>query len=62
MCCAGGNTCFYGVCYYCKHEEAACADGEVMEGSVTLWLPGWYTLSTKRHPYQRTYRKGRKAR
>ncbi len=27
-----------------------------MEGSVTLWLPSWYSLKTRRHPYQRTYR------
>ena len=33
-----------------------------MEGSVTLWLPDWYKLKTKRHPYQRTYREGVKAR
>ena len=33
-----------------------------MEGSVTLWLPEWYELKTWRHPYQRTYRPGMKAR
>lgn len=53
--------CFYGKCYYCKPAEAACADGEVMEGSLTLWLPEWYKLKTRRHPYQRTYRDGVKA-
>jgi len=53
-----GNICFYGECYYCKPSEAACADGAVMEGSVTLWLPEWYQLKTRRHPYQRTYREG----
>ncbi|CAI8055918.1 Glycosaminoglycan xylosylkinase [Geodia barretti] len=56
-----GNTCFYGKCYYCRKEEAACANGEVMEGSVTLWLPEWYELKTRRHPYQRTYRPNHKA-
>ena len=61
--CAGdGNVCFYGVCYYCKPAEAACASGEMMEGSLTLWLPKWYDLVTRRHPYQRTYVEGRKAR
>jgi hypothetical protein len=58
---ADGNTCFYGKCYYCRKEEAACANGEVMEGSVTLWLPEWYELKTHRHPYQRTYRPNHKA-
>ena len=57
-----GNLCFYGKCYYCKPSEAACAEGDVMEGSLTLWLPDWYKLTTKRHPYQRTYRDGVKAR
>ena len=57
-----GNVCFYGVCYYCKPAEAACADGEMMEGSLTLWLPKWYELTTKRHPYQRTYIEGKRAR
>lgn len=59
---SGDNQCFYGVCYYCKREERACAEGELMEGSLTLWLPEWYQLTTKRHPYQRTYKKGRRAR
>ena len=58
---ADGNVCFYGKCMYCKPSEAACADGEVMEGSVTIWLPEWYRLQTWRHPYQRTYVPGRKA-
>lgn len=58
----GNNTCFYGKCYYCRREEAACADGVVMEGAVTLWLPDWYKMKTWRHPYQRTYREGVKAR
>ena len=61
-CKAGGNVCFYGVCLYCKPSEAACADGDLMEGSVTIWLPAWYELVTRRHPYQRTYIEGMKAR
>ncbi|CAH3042017.1 unnamed protein product [Porites lobata] len=55
------NTCFYGVCYYCKKAEAACANGTVMEGSVTLWLPAGWPLKNWRHPWQRTYRDDRKA-
>ena len=61
-CGAGKNQCFYGVCHYCKPEERACGEGEMMEGSLTLWLPDWYQLKTRRHPYQRTYRQGHRAR
>ena len=50
-----GNTCFYGKCLYCKPSERACAKGDIMEGSVTIWLPDWYQMKTYRHPYQRTY-------
>ena len=60
--CVEGNTCFYGECYYCKKAEAACGEGDIMEGSLTIWLPDWYMLRTRNHPYQRTYRDGVKAR
>ena len=31
----------------------ACADGEMMEGAVTLWLPEeWSKFEKQRHPYQ----------
>jgi hypothetical protein len=57
-----GNMCFYGKCMYCKPSESACGNGDIMEGSVTLWLPDWYQLRTWRHPYQRTYIPNMKAR
>lgn len=50
-----GNTCFYGKCLYCKPSERACGKGDIMEGSVTIWLPDWFQMKTYRHPYQRTY-------
>eukprot|EP00795_Rhopilema_esculentum_P010650 gene10650-19392_t len=56
-----GDDCFYGVCYYCKKSEAACAKGKIMEGSVTIWLPDGWHLAKSRHPWQRTYN-NRKAR
>ncbi len=56
-----GNVCFYGRCYYCKPSDLACAEGDVMEGSVTVWIPKSIKLKTWRHPYQRTYIPGRKA-
>ncbi|KAG8555452.1 hypothetical protein GDO81_017705 [Engystomops pustulosus] len=58
----GNNTCFYGKCYYCRETEPACADREVMEGSVTLWLPDVWPLQKHRHPWGRTYREGKLAR
>ncbi|XP_071821250.1 glycosaminoglycan xylosylkinase-like isoform X2 [Apostichopus japonicus] len=56
------NTCFYGKCYYCKPSDPACAEGDIMEGSLTLWLPAKYTLQRWKHPWARTYRSSKKAR
>ncbi|KAF6211667.1 hypothetical protein GE061_012180 [Apolygus lucorum] len=49
------NTCFYGVCMYCKLEDGVCADGHTLEGAVVLWLPNRFRLVKQRHPWQRTY-------
>lgn len=54
----GTNRCFYGVCYYCKPSEAVCADGDILEGSLTIWLPQNMKLRMWAHPFRRTYRKG----
>lgn len=57
-----GNLCYYGYCYYCKEEDKACAKGDEMEGSLTLWLAEGYSQFQKlRHPYQRTYIDGKHA-
>lgn len=57
-----GNLCYFGYCYYCNAKDKACANGDLMEGSLTLWLPGEYSQFQKlRHPYQRTYVDGRLA-
>ncbi|XP_006005129.1 glycosaminoglycan xylosylkinase [Latimeria chalumnae] len=58
----GNNTCFYGKCYYCRESEPACGKREMMEGSVTLWLPDVWPLQKHRHPWGRTYREGKLAR
>lgn len=58
----GNNTCFYGKCYYCRETEPACADGDMIEGSITLWLPDVWPLQKHRHPWGRTYREGKLAR
>lgn len=62
FCHQGNNTCFYGKCYYCRESEPACAEGEIMEGSLTLWLPDVWPLQKHRHPWGRTYREGKLAR
>lgn len=56
-----GNTCFYGQCYYCNKKDAACANGTIMEGSVTLWLPKGWNLGKWAHPWIRAYSGARKA-
>ncbi|XP_077987000.1 glycosaminoglycan xylosylkinase-like [Glandiceps talaboti] len=56
------NTCFYGVCHYCNKGEPACGKDAMIEGSVTLWLPTSWPLQKSNHPWQRTYKEGKKAR
>lgn len=56
------NQCFYGQCFYCKESEPACGEGDVIEGSITLWFPDTKPLEKIRHPYQRTYKDDKKAR
>uniref|UniRef100_UPI00358ED66F glycosaminoglycan xylosylkinase-like n=1 Tax=Myxine glutinosa TaxID=7769 RepID=UPI00358ED66F len=58
----GNNTCFYGKCYYCRETESACANGEIIEGSLTLWLPESWPLQKHQHPWGRTYLEGKLAR
>ncbi|XP_060069797.1 glycosaminoglycan xylosylkinase-like, partial [Ylistrum balloti] len=53
----GNNTCFYGMCHYCRGESTGvCGDGDIMEGVVMLWLPSTYELFNHNHPWKRTYR------
>ncbi|XP_077463642.1 glycosaminoglycan xylosylkinase-like isoform X2 [Stigmatopora argus] len=58
----GNNTCFYGKCRDCRKNEPACGQGDVLEGSLTLWLPDAWPLQKHRNPWGRTYRKGKQAR
>ncbi|XP_041368788.1 glycosaminoglycan xylosylkinase-like [Gigantopelta aegis] len=56
------DTCFYGKCYYCKGPaDGVCADGDVLEGTVVLWLPTHLKLKAHRHPWARRYSEGKKA-
>jgi hypothetical protein len=52
----GNNTCFYGVCYFCGPNQPVCAQKDVMEGALILWLPLEYKLKKHRSPWQRTYK------
>ncbi|XP_023713908.1 glycosaminoglycan xylosylkinase isoform X2 [Cryptotermes secundus] len=52
----GNNTCFYGVCYFCGPNQPVCAQKDVMEGALVLWLPSKYKLKKHRSPWQRTYK------
>ncbi len=55
---AEGNTCFYGNCTYCHRGRSVCAKGEILEGSVALWLPDWYELRALWHPWWRAHQHG----
>lgn len=58
---SGQNMCFYGVCTYCRKEFPACAKGDMLEGSMTLFLPLQeknYKLEAQKNPWIRTYEDG----
>ncbi|KAK3086999.1 hypothetical protein FSP39_000178 [Pinctada imbricata] len=58
-----GSTCFYGRCYYCKdNTTGVCADGDIMEGALVMWLPKQWKLKMYKHPWARSYHKGKLAR
>ncbi|XP_033228336.1 glycosaminoglycan xylosylkinase [Belonocnema kinseyi] len=57
----GNDTCLYGVCHYCSPGDPVCGSGEILEGTLILWLPSYLKLVKHRHPWQRTYRKNRLA-
>lgn len=51
-----GNQCIYGQCYYCKPDTPVCAEGDVLEGVVILWLPQRYKIGRITSPWIRSYR------
>lgn len=59
------KLCFFGKCYYCKEQDLACPQGKdsgLLEGSLNLWMgKAGYGFGKLRHPYQRTYKKNKKA-
>ncbi|ESO98910.1 hypothetical protein LOTGIDRAFT_213698 [Lottia gigantea] len=57
-----GNVCFYGRCYYCKGKDTGvCGEGDILEGTVVLWMPSHFQLKVRKHPWSRTYREGKLA-
>ncbi|XP_018577764.1 glycosaminoglycan xylosylkinase homolog [Anoplophora glabripennis] len=54
------RTCFYGKCYFCKKEDAVCSDeNSILNGAVIFNFKA--PLNNYRSPWQRTYKKGKKA-
>jgi len=59
-----GNTCFTSHCtYYCDSGHAICGTPDVVEGSLSVYLPSQDLASRDkvRHPWRRSYSKRRKA-
>ncbi|XP_065345223.1 glycosaminoglycan xylosylkinase [Cloeon dipterum] len=57
----GNNTCFDGICAYCGPHDPICAKQDILEGSLILWLPNKVKLRKIRHPWQRVYKDGKRA-
>lgn len=56
----GNRTCIYGKCYYCKPEDPICEnEHHYLTGAVIFNVKK--TFSNYRSPWQRTYKKGKKA-
>lgn len=43
-------------------QKHVLGNGDIMEGSLTLWFPDSKPLDKVRHPYQRTYKPDKMAR
>lgn len=52
----GNNICFYGVCLYCEPKSLVCANQDVMEGALIMWLPPRLQFEKHRNPWQRSYK------
>ncbi|KAJ8958640.1 hypothetical protein NQ318_016365, partial [Aromia moschata] len=54
------KTCVYGKCYFCKKEDPVCEDQNLLlTGAVIFNINA--SLNSYRSPWQRTYKKGKKA-
>lgn len=54
------KTCIYGRCFYCKKEDPICEkENNLLTGAVIFNIKK--TFSNYRSPWQRTYKKGKKA-
>ncbi|CAH0552040.1 unnamed protein product [Brassicogethes aeneus] len=56
----GNKTCVFGRCLYCRKEDPICDNEEnYLKGAVIFNIKG--NFKTHRSPWQRTYKKGKKA-
>ncbi|RZC39678.1 DUF1193 domain containing protein [Asbolus verrucosus] len=56
----GNRTCIYGKCFYCKKEDPICEDKNFsLYGAVIFNINA--SLKSYRSPWQRTYKKNKKA-
>ncbi|XP_069983274.1 glycosaminoglycan xylosylkinase-like isoform X2 [Penaeus vannamei] len=50
------ETCFYGVCYYCRRTKPVCTTRGLLEGVVILWFPDHLPVVKFLHPWRSKYR------
>jgi hypothetical protein len=56
----GNRTCIYGKCFYCRKEDPICEDTNFsLYGTVIFNIDG--SFKSYRSPWQRTYKKNKKA-
>lgn len=56
----GSAICVYGKCFYCKREDPVCEDGNgIITGALIFNVDADFKVN--RSPWQRTYKKGKKA-
>lgn len=54
------SYCVFGRCFYCKPDDAVCADdNHMLEGVILFLIPG--ELAKQRSPWQRTYKENQVA-
>lgn len=54
------KTCIYGKCFYCKREDPVCTNDEgTINGVILYYIPE--KLQSYNSPWQRTYKKDKKA-
>lgn len=55
-----GSTCVYGRCYYCRKEDPVCSSNDsILTGALIFNVKA--DLKIHRSPWQRTYKKSKRA-